>query len=137
MGAQQTWSIAASIAAVIGAVVVVCAALLTIRQLREMTKARHLAAMLQIYELIGSPDARAARRRIYRELKSEPSEVTNREREAIDDVAIILDRVGLLVKAELVPAEIRPPRRGLYRQERFIDDAARSELGLIAQPRRF
>ena len=106
MGDQNFWSIFASIATIIGVGVVICAALLALRQLRETTRARHLEAMLRVYEMIGSEDARSSRRFIYTQLKSNPEKITPQEQEKIEEVTVALDRIGTLVSANLVPKKL-------------------------------
>jgi len=105
LGSQNFWSNLASIATIIGAFVVICAALIAVSQLREMTKARHLEAMLRVYDMIGSEKARSSRNFIYTQLRSKPDTVTPEEREKIEEVSVMLDQVGSLVKAGLVPSD--------------------------------
>ncbi len=106
MGSQNFWSDAASVATIIGAGVVIYAAVVAVGQLKEMTKTRHLEAMLRVYDMIASPEARASRRFIYSELRSAPDRVTSEEREKIEEVSVMLDRVGALVSAGLVPKNL-------------------------------
>jgi hypothetical protein len=106
LGSQNFWSGAASVATIIGASVVIYAAVVAVGQLKEMTKARHLEAMLRVYDMIGSPEARASRRFIYGELRSAPGRVTAEERENIEEVSVMLDRIGALVSAGLVPRDV-------------------------------
>jgi Domain of unknown function (DUF4760) len=106
LGSQNFWSSIASIATIIGVGVVIYAAFLAVNQLKEMTKARHLEAMLRVYEMIGSEEARSSRRFIYSELKSKPEAITPEERDKIEEVSTMLDRVGSLVSAGLVPADL-------------------------------
>jgi hypothetical protein len=94
----------ASIATTGSALVVIYAAYVAVGQLREMTKARHLEAMLRVYEIIGTESARSSRRFIHGELASQPGSVTPEERGHIENVAVALDQVGALVEAGLVPA---------------------------------
>lgn len=97
------WSIWASIATVLGFIVVSYAAIVALGQLREMTKTRHLEAMLHVYEMIGSNEARKQRRFIYTELKSTPENPSDEEREIIEQVTVTFDRVGRLVESGLIP----------------------------------
>src|SRR5262249_24563216 len=90
---------------IIGVVLVIIAAFLALGQLKEMTKAGHLEAMLSVYEMIGSEKARSARAFIYTKLRSQPGEITPEEREKIEDVSVMLDQVGTLATAGLVPIE--------------------------------
>jgi hypothetical protein len=106
LGSQNFWSSAASVATIIGAGVVIYAAVVAVGQLKEMTKTRHLEAMLRVYDMIASPEARASRRFIYSDLRSAPGKVTSEEREKIEDVSVMLDRVGALVSAGLVPQDL-------------------------------
>ena len=106
MGSQGFWSVAASAATIIGAAVVIYAAVVAVGQLKEMTKTRHLEAMLRVYDMIASPEARASRRFIYSELRSAPGRVTAAEREKIEEVSVMLDRVGALVSDGLVPKDL-------------------------------
>jgi hypothetical protein len=99
------WSTLASIATVLGVVFVISAAMVALRQLKEMTKARHLEAMLQVYEMIGSEAARKNRRFIYTELKSAPEELTFEERELVEKVIVVYERIGKLVESDLVPRD--------------------------------
>lgn len=103
---QYLWSDLASIATIISAIVVIGAALLAVQQLREMSKARYLEGMLRVYDLIASEDARASRRFIYGELTSKPEAITAKEQEKVETVSVLLDRVGALVSAGLVPKDL-------------------------------
>ncbi len=105
LGSHDFWGNFASIATIIGAAVVIYAAFVAVSQLREMTKARHLEAMLRVYDMIGSEKARSSRRFIYSELRSKPDAVTPEERENIEYVSVTLDQVGALVSAGLVPSD--------------------------------
>ena len=106
LGSQNFWNSAASVATIIGAIVVIYAAVVAVGQLKEMTKTRYLEAMLRVYDMIASPEARASRRFIYSELRSAPDRVTSEEREKIEEVSVMLDRVGALVSAGLVPKDL-------------------------------
>lgn len=98
------WSILASMATVLGFVVVSYTAVVAMKQFREMTKSRHLEAMLKVYDKISSQEARNQRRFIYSRLKSPPEEITEEEREQVEQVSITMDNIGKLVKDGLVPA---------------------------------
>lgn len=100
------WSAVSSAATVTGAVVVVYAAIVAVRQLKEMTRTRYLEAMLRVYELISSDDARDTRRYIYSELRSTPDALTLEEQRQVEKASVLLDRVGSLVAAGLVPADL-------------------------------
>jgi hypothetical protein len=106
LGSQGFWSDLASLAGIIGAGVVIYAAVVAVRQLKEMARSRNLEAMLRVYELIASKEARASRRFIYTELSSEPDAVTSEELDKIEEVSVTFDRVGALVGAGLVPADL-------------------------------
>ena len=82
---------------------VVYAAVVALGQLREMTKARHLEALLRVYDMIGSEPARKQRRIIYTELNSEPESLTHEEHELVEQVTIAFERIGKLVESDLVP----------------------------------
>ncbi len=97
------WSTLASIATVLGFVVVIWTAIMALNQLKEMTRTRHLEAMLRVYDLIGSQEARRHRRFIYTKLKSSPDKLTAEEREHVEQVSIEFDQIGKLVESGLVP----------------------------------
>lgn len=99
------WSIAASISTVCGFGVVIYTAIIALRQLKELTKARHLEAMVKIYEIIGSKEARELRRYIYTQLCSAPESMTDKDREVFEEVSVAFDRIGNLVKRGLVPKD--------------------------------
>jgi hypothetical protein len=99
------WSMLASIATVLGVIVVIPTAIIALRQLKEMTKARHLEAMLQVYEMIGSESARKHRKFIYTELKSAPEALTSDEREHVEQISVTFDRIGKLVASDLIPKD--------------------------------
>jgi Domain of unknown function (DUF4760) len=101
----EFWSMVASIATVVGVVVVIPTAIIALRQLKEMTKARHLEAMLRVYEMIGSEAARKHRKFIYTELKSSPETLTAEEREHVEQISVAFDRIGILVASDLIPKE--------------------------------
>jgi len=97
------WSIVSSISTILGFGVVIYATIVALGQLREMAKTRHLEAMLHVYEVIGSDEARSNRRFIYAELKSKPEEITMEERDIIEKVSVTLDRIGIMVESGLIP----------------------------------
>lgn len=99
------WSTLASIATTLGVMIVIPTAIVALRQLKEMTKARHLQAMLQVYEMIGSESARKHRKFIYTELKSAPETLTSDEREHVEQISITFDRIGILVASDLIPKD--------------------------------
>jgi peroxiredoxin family protein len=61
------WNILSSVATVLGFAVVIYTTVVALGQLKEMTRARHLEAMLQVYEMIGSEEARKHRKYVYTE----------------------------------------------------------------------
>lgn len=97
------WSILASIATILGFIVLTYTAILVFNQLKEMTKARHLEALLRVYDMIGSAEARKHRAFIYNELNSKPESLSPREREIVEQVSVTFDRIGILVESGLVP----------------------------------
>src|SRR5918912_4022586 len=99
------WSTLASVATVIGVSVVIPTAVIALRQLKEMTKARHLEAMLKVYEMIGSESARKQRKFIYTELTSAPEALTSDERDQVEQVCVAFDRIGILVRSDLIPKD--------------------------------
>jgi hypothetical protein len=100
---SETWTALSSLAAIFGLAVVTYAAVVALRQLREMTRTRHLEAMLRVYEQIGNDAARSDRRYIYNKLTSAPERVSDQDREHIERVTVLLDRIGKLVLDGLVP----------------------------------
>lgn len=103
MPTSSFWITLGSIVALLNFSVICYAAIITLKQLKEATRFRHLQAMLQVYEQIGSNDARASRRYIYTELTSPPGDETSVDRFHIETVSVALDRIGVLVKSKLVP----------------------------------
>ncbi len=99
----EFWSIVSSVGTVVGVAVVIYAAIVALGQLKEMTKARHLEALLRVYDMIGSEPARKQRRIVYTELKSEPENLTSDERELVEQVTVMFERIGKLVESDLVP----------------------------------
>ncbi|MFZ4658456.1 MAG: DUF4760 domain-containing protein [Caldilineaceae bacterium] len=99
------WATLASIATVLGFAVVIWAAFVALAQLKEMTRSRHLEAMLQLYEMIGSDQARADRRYIYSKLKSSPENLSSEEWDYVEKVSVIFDRIGNLANHGLVPKD--------------------------------
>lgn len=103
MSNKCTWELLSSIVTVLGFFVLTYTAVVTLRQLKEMTKTRHLEGMLKVYEMIGSDEARKKRRYLYTQLSTKPENLTLEEREIIENVSVTFDRVGKLVEAGLVP----------------------------------
>ena len=101
----ELWSLLASMATVLAAVLATAAAVFALRQLREMTRTRHLEAMLRVFEMMGGDEPRMQRRFIFTELKSSPDRVTPEERWKIEQVSVTFDRIGRLVQLGLVPEE--------------------------------
>lgn len=102
----EFWSILASISTILGFAILIWAAIVALNQLKEMTKARHLDAMLQVHEMLASAEARNHRKYIYIKLKSKPDKLSAEEREHIEQVSVTFDRIGNLVEYGLVPKDI-------------------------------
>ena len=100
------WSVAASITTVLGFFVIVYTVLVALGQLKEMTRTRHLEAMLRVYDIIGSHEARIQRRFIYTQLTSPPYQLSSEERDHIEDVSASFDRIGKLIEDGLVPRDM-------------------------------
>jgi hypothetical protein len=62
--------------------------------------------MLQVYELVSSEKARTLRKFVHENLISKPEDTTPEERQIIEEVSVVFDRVGALVSAGLVPQEL-------------------------------
>lgn len=105
VGDPVVWSAIAALAAVAGVCVVIAAAVITLSQLRELVRARHVDAMFRVYDLIGSEAARDARRYVHVDLTAPPGEISTVDLDNIEKVAVTLDRVGALVSAGLVPED--------------------------------
>lgn len=97
------WDAVTAIAAVISLIVVAYGVTVALRQLKELTRNRHLEAMLRVYELIGSDQARESRRFLYSHLESDPQHVDDNAWMHVDRVATLFDRIGSLAKANLIP----------------------------------
>lgn len=106
MGSHGFWNYLSSFATIAGAGVVIYTALLAVRQLKEMTRSRNLEAMLRVYEMISSENARTLRRYIYESLLSDPEDISPEEQRIIEEVSVLFDRVGALVDAGLVPEDL-------------------------------
>lgn len=102
----RVWSILASISTILGFAVLIWAAIVALSQLKEMTKARHLDAMMQVHEMLASVEARNHRKYIYTKLKSNPEKLTAKEREHVEQVSVAFDRIGNLVEYGLVPRDV-------------------------------
>lgn len=94
-----------SIATVATAAIATIAAVFALVQVREMTRTRHLEAMLRVFEMLGAEDARKQRRFIYTQLKSSPERLTPEEQWVVEQVTVTFDRLGRLVEMGLVPRE--------------------------------
>ena len=91
---------------VLGFFVIVYTVLVALGQLKEMTRTRHLEAMLRVYDIIGSHEARIQRRFIYTQLTSPPYQLSSEERDHIEDVSASFDRIGKLIEDGLVPRDM-------------------------------
>lgn len=100
------WNVAASITTVLGFFVIIYTVLVALGQLKEMTRTRHLEAMLRVYEIIGSREARTQRRFLYTQLTSSPAQLSSEERDHVEDVSASFDRIGKLIEDGLVPKEM-------------------------------
>ncbi len=100
----QFWGIIASFSNFAALIVLIVTAAIIGRQLREMTRTRHLEAMLKVYDLISSSEARSMRKFIYNELNSDPDKISCEERNIVEQVCVDFDNIGKLVKSRLVPA---------------------------------
>jgi|SRR3990167_6706501 len=101
----SSWERLSSIATVLGLIILVPATIVALGQLKEMTKARHLEAMLHVYDMIGSIEARRHKRFIYTELRSRPENLTDEEREIVENMIATFDRIGRLVESGLIPKD--------------------------------
>ena len=93
------------------------------RQLQEMARSRNLDAVRQLLDQIGTPDLRRARTDIFD--RSEPiardlSNVSKEELATIRSVAVAYDRVGYMIKQDLIP-------------EKALFDSQRDEIGQLWQ----
>jgi len=102
----EFWSILSSITTMLGFAVLIWAAIVALSQLKEMTKARYLDAMMQVHEMLASEEARNRRKYIYNKLKSKPERLTAVEREHVEQVSVTFDRIGNLVEYGLVPRDV-------------------------------
>ena len=97
------WNVLASISTALGFIIIIWTAFVALGQLKEMAKVRHLEAMLQIFEMIGSKEARNHRRFIYKNLNDNPEMLSPDEWSIVEDVSVTFDRIGNLVEHELIP----------------------------------
>jgi hypothetical protein len=96
----------ASLATIAGFSVVIYAAIVAGHQLREMTRSRHLEAMLKVYEMLNAEAARNARRYVYTHLRDKaPEAITAEDRHNAERVTIVLDQMARLVESRLVPSD--------------------------------
>ncbi len=102
----SNWQEWAAFATVVQLIVVVIALLYARRQLREATRSRNLDATRQLLDEIGAPDLRKARTHVLD--RSEPisrdlSNVNEEELDLIRFVAVAYERVGYMIKQDLIP----------------------------------
>ncbi len=102
----KNWQEWAAFATVVQLIVVVLALLYAKRQLREVMRSRNLDATKQLLNEIGAPDLRMARTYVLD--RSEPisrdlSNVSKEELDIIRSVAVAYDRVGYMIKQDLIP----------------------------------
>ncbi|MFC2104791.1 hypothetical protein ACFLS4_05520 [Bacteroidota bacterium] len=103
MSTAEIWSIASSCVTVIGFTVVIFTAIIALRQFKEMIKSRHMEGLINVYELMGNEQARIDRYHIYNKLKKDPEKISLDDWKCIQRVSTSFDKIGLLVKAGLVP----------------------------------
>ena len=97
------WSAVSAIGSVLALLFVAVASWIALRQFKELVRTRHLDGILRVYDLIGSQDARAARRFVFTQLQSAPGQLTDSERENVEYIAVTMDRVGFLTINGLIP----------------------------------
>ncbi|MGH1363318.1 MAG: DUF4760 domain-containing protein [Calditrichia bacterium] len=92
-----------AIAQIISSTVVIISILVALRTLSEMKNARYLEAMLRIYDMIGSKEARTDRKYVCNKLPNNPGKLKAKDWEIVNRISTQLDRIANLVHHKLVP----------------------------------
>ena len=93
----------AAIVTIIGFIILIFTIIIALRQFKEMIKSRHLEALIKVYELIGSESARMDRFYIFNKLNPAPDKISMDGWLYIQRVSTTFDKIGMLVKAGLIP----------------------------------
>jgi len=101
----DSWTVIASIAAIIQAVVVIIAVIIALIQLNQGTRARSLDAFLAISQDLRNENIVEARRWIFTKLKNTRN-LTNRQKTKVEALCVIFDKIGVLVKHGLIPKDV-------------------------------
>jgi hypothetical protein len=105
MDASTLWSAVSAISAATGLAVVIFATIIGLQQLRELVRARHLDAIMRVYDMISSDDARSARRHVYTQLSADPPHTSAGDWRRIEEVCVVFDKVGAMTASQLVPED--------------------------------
>ena len=101
----SNWQEWAASVTIVQFIVVVIALLYARRQQREVMRSRNLNATKQMLDEIGNPTLRKARAYVldHLELPDDLSSVREEDLDLIRSVAVAYDRVGYLVRQDLIP----------------------------------
>jgi hypothetical protein len=92
---------------VVTAFIALVTAIIALRQVWEAKRARSIDAFLTISSDLSTPEARAARRSIYTQIRLlKAEELTWEQRECVSVVGISFDRLGVAINKGLLPADV-------------------------------
>ncbi|HKY55153.1 MAG TPA: HAD family hydrolase, partial [Anaerolineales bacterium] len=106
---SEFWTAISSISTAIASIVVIIALIFTYRQIKEMVQARHLEALLEVFNKLTPEDISKSRRYILTNDLPEPGSASPEVYEHMHKVWVSFDNLGLMVHLKMLPKEIALP----------------------------
>ncbi len=108
MNPVEFFSIASSLATCLSLTILVPAALVALKQLRESTKLRRMEGLFQAYKWMAKDTAIKERGQVYDLKESELplSEISIADRKVIGNVCVTFDKLGNMAKHDLIPQDV-------------------------------
>jgi D-glycero-D-manno-heptose 1,7-bisphosphate phosphatase len=105
----ELWTVISSISTAIASIVVTITLIFTYRQIREMVQARHLEALLEVFNKLTPEDISKSRRFVLTNKLPEPGNASPEVYEHMHKVWVSFDNLGLMVHFKMLPKQIALP----------------------------
>jgi D-glycero-D-manno-heptose 1,7-bisphosphate phosphatase len=109
MSSPELLTAISSFSTILASFAVIITIFFTYRQIREMVQARHLEALLEVFNKLTSEDVSKSRRYILANNLPEPGNASPEAYEHMHKVWVSFDNLGLMVHFKMLPKEIALP----------------------------
>jgi hypothetical protein len=103
---SDIWNAVSSISTLIGTIVVSITVILAYFQLKEMTAARSLEALLRVFDELTNEEMSRARRYVLSHNLPPPDQVSPEIYEQMHKVWVSFDNLGIMVAKKMIPEQI-------------------------------